>query len=309
MPRKPLVTVLMSVHNDARFLPESVDSILAQSLTDFEFLIIDDGSTDGSCELLRRVRDPRVRLLRNPCNLGLTRSLNHGLAASAGQFVARMDADDVATPDRLARQVGFLREHPEVGIVGSSRWLIDEDGREVARVPALADHLRILWKCLLGNPFTHPAVMIRKGVLDTHGLRYDEAFRTSQDYELWSRMLAVTRGANVADPLLRYRLREGISRVHKAEQLRNHDQIAAASIRRFVPGLGMTDDEVPQLRGRFGGYSVREPQMNVSDPFWRGRYLSLLEAFVQAHAEEPGVEALGAEWRSTIQRESNASAA
>ena len=309
MSRKPLVTVLMSVHNDARFLPESVDSILAQTLADFEFVIVDDGSADGSGELLRRVRDPRVRLLRNPCNLGLTRSLNRGLVAAAGQFVARMDADDVAAPDRLARQAAFLREHPEVGIVGSSRWLIDETGREVARVPAVRDHLRILWKCLLGNPFTHPAVMLRKAVLDAQGLRYDEAFRTSQDYELWSRLLAVTRGANLAEPLLRYRLRDGISKVRKAEQLLNHDRISAASIRRFVPGLDVSDEDVSQLRGRFGGYSVRDPRMSVSDPFWRGKYLNLLEAFVAAHADEPGVEAFSAEWHSTIQQDSSASAA
>jgi glycosyltransferase involved in cell wall biosynthesis len=301
MPGKPLVTVLMSVFNDAPYLRESVESILAQSLQDFEFLVIDDGSTDGSREFLRRARDERLRVLRNPCNLGLTRSLNRGLNVAAGSFVARMDADDVAASDRLTRQVEFLRKHPEVGIVGSSRILIDAEGRDVAHVPAPQDHLRIRWKCLLGNPFTHPAVMLRKGVLDAHRLRYDEAFRTAQDYEMWSRLLAVTRGANLREPLLRYRLRDGVSRVHKEEQLRNHDCIATAAIRRFVPGITVTEQEVAELRGRFGGYSVRDSRMDVSDRKWREKYLDLLQRFVAAHPAEPDVAAFYAEWREAIE--------
>src|SRR5690349_12551287 len=115
----------MSVYNDARFLPHAVESILAQSFEDFEFLVIDDGSTDASGAYLCGLTDGRVRLIRNPSNLGLTRSLNVGLGAARGTFVARMDADDVALPQRLARQVQFLRTHPKVGIVGCSRTLID----------------------------------------------------------------------------------------------------------------------------------------------------------------------------------------
>src|SRR5207244_7669862 len=172
-----------------------------------------------------------------------------------------MDGDDVALPGRLARQVDFLRARPEVGVVGSSRVLIDERGRFVADAPAEDDDLRIRWKCLLGNPFAHPTVMLRLDLLDPHGLRYDESFRTAQDYELWARLLTVTRGVNLRAPLLKYRLRNGVSRVHKAEQLRNHDRIAHAAIRRLVPGFSIVEEEVRQLRGRFGGHSVRDPGM------------------------------------------------
>ena len=288
MPGQPLVTVLMSDYNDGRFLPQAVESILAQSLDDFEFLVIDDGSTDSSADYLAGLTDRRVRVIRNESNLGLTRSLNRGLDEAKGTFVARMDADDVAMPHRLARQVEFLRTHGSVGIVGCSHTLIDEAGNVVVHAPAVEDDPGIRRKCLLGNPFVHPAVVLRRDVLDAHRLRYDERFRTAQDYELWSRVLTVTRGANLAEPLLKYRLRSGISRIHKAEQLRNHDRIAHATINRLVPGFRITPEEVTQLRGRFGGHSVRDAAMDPSDRLWREKYLELLDALYQRHGAERG---------------------
>jgi len=285
VPRQPLVTVLMSVHNDLRYLPQAAESVLRQSLEDFEFLIFDDGSSDGSREYLAGLDDSRVRLVRNETNLGLTRSLNLGLDPARGKYIARMDADDVAMPQRLARQVEFLEANPDVGVVGSSRVLIDERGDFVADAPAVEDDLRIRWKCLLGNPFAHPAVMLRKDVLSRHRLRYDESFRTAQDYELWSRLLAVTRGHNLPEPLLHYRLRAGVSRTNKPEQLRNHDRIAHASIRNLVPGFEITREEVAQLRGRFGGFSVREPAMDPAEKWWVRRYAQLQEAFASRQRE------------------------
>ena len=109
-----------------------------------------------------------------------------------------MDADDVAMPDRLSRQVAFLNDHPDVGILGSGRMVIDESGNFIAEARALADDLHIRWKMLLGNPFGHPTVMLRRRVLDSNKLRYDESFRTAQDYELWPRVLRHTLGANIA---------------------------------------------------------------------------------------------------------------
>ena len=282
----------MSVHNDLRYLPQAVDSILRQSFDDFEFLILDDGSGDGSGKYLATQTDPRVRLVRNETNLGLTRSLNRGLDLARGDYVARMDADDVAIPQRLARQVGFLESHPEVGIVGSSRVLIDEAGDVVAHAPAAETDGRIRWKCLLGNPFAHPAVMIRRDVLDRHGLRYDERYRTAQDYELWTRLLAVSKGHNVPEPLLHYRLRAGISRTSKPEQLRNHDRIAHAAIHRLVPGYRIAPEDVTQLRGRYGGFSVREPGMDPDEPRWVGRYLELLDAFIAEYDDAHGADGL-----------------
>lgn len=286
MPRKPLVTVLLSACNDVTFLPEAVESVLAQTFGDFEFLVIDDGSNDGSGDYLASLRDPRLRVIRNPQNVGLTRSLNRGLAAAAAPLVARMDADDIALPDRLKQQIDFLRANPHVGVVGSSRTLIDERGAVTGQAPAAETDLAIRWKCLLGNPFAHPTVMLRLDVLDAHGLRYAESFRTAQDYELWTRLLTVTRGANLPEPLLRYRLRDGVSRMHKDEQLRNHDRIAFSAIRRLLPDFLIAQEEVTQLRGRFGGHSVREASMDANEPRWAEKYRLLRKAFVERYGGE-----------------------
>ena len=279
------MTVLLSVYNDRPYLPEAVGSILAQTLPDLELLVIDDGSTDESASYLAGVHDRRLRVVRNERNTGLTGSLNTGLKLATGCYVARMDADDVAERDRLRRQVELLESRGDVGIVGTARALIDECGSLVAHAAAAVGDLAVRWKCLLGNPLAHPTVMIRREVLEQHGLRYDEAFATAQDYELWTRLLAVTKGENINEPLLRYRLRKsGVSATRKAEQLANHDRIAYSAIRRLLPGAEITPEEVTQLRGRFGGHSVREPDMDPSDMVWLAKYGKLHEAFVAAYA-------------------------
>jgi glycosyltransferase involved in cell wall biosynthesis len=285
MPGGPVVSVILAVHNDARFLPQAVESILAQTFTDFEILAIDDGSTDSSAEYLDTIDDPRLRVFHNERNIGLTASLNLGLDASYGRYIARMDADDISEAHRFMRQVEFLDVHPEVGILGSSRRVIDENGVDLYVAPATEGEFEIRWKCLLGNPFAHPAVMLRKSVLDQHQLRYDESFRTAQDYELWTHLLQHTRGENLAEPLLRYRLRDGISRMSKPEQLANHDRIALAACRRLLPLFELSAEQVRQLRGRFGGQSVREPEMNPGDRLWVETYQRMRDAFARAHPE------------------------
>ena len=160
--------------------------------------------------------------------------------------------------------------------------------------------MAIRWKCLLGNPLAHPAVMLRLHLLNAHKLRYDESYRTAQDYELWSRLLTVTKAHNLPEPLLHYRLRDGVSRTHKGEQRANHDRIAHACIRRLVPDFGISPDEVKQLRGRFGGHSVREPDMDPAEPRWVGRYMELLEAFVERYGPCAETDAVSARLRETM---------
>src|SRR4051794_9433663 len=287
MPATPPITVLLPTYNDSRFLPQSVGSILNLTFSDFELLIVDDGSTDGTGELLDRLADPRIRLLRNSTNRGLTFSLNRGLDAAQGRYVARMDADDVAEPERLAAQFAFMEGNPSVGITGSSRTLIDEQNRFVAEARATEGDLAIRWKCLLGSPFAHPTVMLRRAVLERHKLRYRGVPR-AEDYDLWPRVLAHTRGANLPQPLLRYRLRARSAHA-KSDRLAQHDRIALSAIRRLTPGFPITSEDVTQLRGRFGGFSVRDPAMDRADPQWVRLYTRLREAFVAAHAGDPDI--------------------
>lgn len=276
----PVVSVVIAVHNEQRFVRETVDSILRQTMAAFEIIAIDDASTDDTPGILASIRDPRLRIVRNPANLGLTASLNRGLEMAAGEYVARIDGDDVARADRLAMQVDYLRRHPDVGIVGSSRHVVDEDGAFLYEARAIPDDAGIRWRLLLGNPLAHPTVMIRRSVLTSHRIRYDESFRTAQDYELWTRLLAVTRAANLAEPLLTYRRRpQGISVSRRAEQLATHDRIARLAFARLLPGFAVTAEEVRGLRGRFGGQSVREPDMDPADPHWVALLGRAREAF------------------------------
>ena len=289
MPRNPVVSVLMSVYNDERFLKAAVESILAQSYTDLEFVIIDDGSSDGSAEVLRDVKDARLKIAFSKRNWGLTASLNRGMRSCRGKYLARIDSDDIADPERLRRQVDFLEKQADIGIVGSSRLLIDEAGQVIGCSHPPADDLAIRWKSLLGNPFGHPTIMLRMDLLKRHRLQYDRSFRTAQDYELWTRLLRVTRGANLREPLVRYRLRRGSSRTDKTRQLDCHDRIAALAIRRMLPEFPLSDEQVKNLRGRYGGHSVRDPGMNPLDPPWRQLYLSMFDAFGVAFGYEPSL--------------------
>ena len=226
MPEPPLVTVLMSAFNDAAHLSEAVQSILDQTFADFEFLIIDDGSTDETQDLLRSISDSRVRIVRNEKNLGLTRSLKRGVELARGCYIARIDADDTAFPWRLERQVCFMEEQPGVAILGSGCVLMDETGKSFAFQRQPESDLAIRWTSLSANPFVHSTVMLRRQVLLKHELNYDAAYETSQDYDLWTRLLRYEKAANLPEALIRYRVRRGVTRQRREGQLEHARSIA-----------------------------------------------------------------------------------
>lgn len=200
----PTVTVLMSVHNGEAHLKEAVDSVLAQTWRDFELLVVDDGSSDGTPGVLAAFTDPRIRVVRQE-NRGLAAALNHGLDLARGRYVARMDADDVCLPQRLERQVAALEARPEVDVLGAWAQLFGE--REaVWRFPADPDTLRC--RLLFHDVLVHPSVVLRRASFEREGLRYDPEFRYAQDYELWSRAAGRLVLANLPEVLLRLRVRE-----------------------------------------------------------------------------------------------------
>lgn len=190
MNQPPRVTVLMAVHNGARYVDEAVASILRQTYTDFEFLIIDDGSTDESPRRLAAFVDPRIRIIRNDTNIGLARSLNLGLGLAAGSLIARQDADDIAHADRLQAQVDFLDRSPDVVVLGTQARYIGSTGRarNVAPWPKSTSNRGIRWQLLFDGPLIHSSVMFRKAIIWNELGGYDVSFVTSQDFELWSRV-------------------------------------------------------------------------------------------------------------------------
>ena len=225
----PRVTVLLPVHNGAAFVAAAVESVLGQTFRDFELLLIDDGSTDESFELCAGFRDPRISLVSNGANLGLIATLNKGLALAKGDYVARMDCDDVSLPERLEKQVAFMDEHPGVGVCGTWYQLLAESGA-VTMAPPTDDRL-IRFFLLLDNPLAHSTVMLRRSMLDEFKLRYDPDFRHAEDYEFWNRCADYTELANLPEVLLRYARHEGnISSRHREAQKTTADRVRARGL-------------------------------------------------------------------------------
>ncbi len=202
----PKVTVLMAVYNCEQYLREAVESILGQTFQDFDFLIINDGSTDSTREVILSYDDPRIRLVDNEQNLGLTRSLNRGLELAQGEFIARQDGDDISEPERLSKQVTFLEAHPEVALLGTWYKKIDAQGNLIGLRDLPCDSTQILWGILFFCPLIHSSIMLRKSpVLNQVGF-YNESFSYAQDYELWSRISQHFPVGNLNEYLVRYRV-------------------------------------------------------------------------------------------------------
>jgi glycosyltransferase involved in cell wall biosynthesis len=228
------VTVLMAVHNGERFLQRALDSLLAQTGQQFDVIVIDDGSTDATATILAQTRDPRFSVHRNPENIGLTRSLNRGLHLARGDYLARLDADDVALPIRLGTQMAFLDQHPGVGIVGSSCEVMDEEDRLVTVYEYPKTHTAIRWRQFFDSGFCHSSVMLRRSVLEQYQLRYDERLVCAQDFDLWTRLLRHTRGATLGTPLVRWRDHaNSVTSLHREQQV----SIASEVVRRELSSL------------------------------------------------------------------------
>jgi len=190
----------MAVYNGERFLRLSIESILFQTFADFEFIIVDDGSTDKTWSILCDYADSRIRLIQNEENIGLTRSLNKGSALVQGEFIARMDADDISHPLRLEKQYAYMNDHPDVGVLGCQMEQIDVNGRKIDNFHAPLFHEAIAWKMLFETSIAHPTVMMRRRDFTEAG-GYDPSFIYAQDLELWSRMVHVTWFANLPESL------------------------------------------------------------------------------------------------------------
>ena len=219
----PLVTVLMPVYNGKKYLEEVIKSILNQTFRDFEFLIIDDGSTDNSVEIMGLFNDARIRIERNKTNLGLIKTLNKGFGLSKGKYIARMDCDDISLPKRLSVQVNFMEKHPEIGVCGS--W-IKVIGLKKFINKYFQKHEELKANLLFSTSFAHPSVIIRKELIDKYNLEYDEQYKHAEDYELWSRMVGHTNMANINKVLFHYRMHPtSISKKNSSEQVENSNNV------------------------------------------------------------------------------------
>jgi glycosyltransferase involved in cell wall biosynthesis len=241
--REPLVTVLMPVYNAAGFVREAVASILRQTFTDFEFLIINDGSYDDSQKILESCSDARISLLVNGTNQGISAALNQGLAQARGKYIARQDADDVSHPQRLARQVAFLEADPSVALLGS-QYRIRGPQSAARRAPVLRalSHEAIQFQALFANPFAHSSVMYRRAIVWQQLRGYSTTYRICQDFELWLRVLQQHRVANLAEYLVDLGVHsQSISRNAQARDANAREQLLRENLPRLMAddrGLG-----------------------------------------------------------------------
>ncbi len=197
----------MGVKNGERFLPESINSILAQTFNDFEFIIVDDGSTDATSEILKEYssKDSRVKVVTNPENFGLTRSLNIGIRAAHGEYIARMDAGDTSEPERFSKQVEFLDRNLDHVLVGSFASTFDENSKKVGEMNSAIDSESVKKVLIRYNPIVHSSIMVRKDILEKAG-NYNEAWKYAQDYEMYFRLMKFGKLANLPEQLVSYRL-------------------------------------------------------------------------------------------------------
>jgi glycosyltransferase involved in cell wall biosynthesis len=261
----PLVSALIAVHNDAAHIRTAIDSVLGQTFDDLELIVVDDASTDDTPALLEG-----VTVVRNEAQLGLAGSLNRGLEHVTGRYVARLDSDDVARPEWLARLLARMQADPRPAVVGTGIVeLVDGRQRATHRLPA--GPVAVRWHALFSSPFFHSTVLVDKQVLDAHGLRYDARFGESEDYDLWTRLLQVADGDNLPDPLVLRRMHPAQAQARRGDLQRSFQhEIALREIKRLAPAVDAD---------RAWRVGARRPA-----PFGaRWEFLKLLAAFERVH--------------------------
>ena len=277
----PLVSFLLAVHNDARFVGEAVSSMLGQTMRDLEVVVVDDASTDATAETLVRFDDPRLVVVQGSERAGLAASLNLGLERASGRYVARLDSDDVARPDRLERQLARMQGDARLAVVGSSVTDVDEDGvpGRTHVLPQGATPLR--WHALFSSPFFHPTVLVDRAVLEQHGLRYDPSFQESEDYDLWTRLFALADGDNLRDALVLKRVHAGQASLRRADVQESFARrVALREISGVAPGLSAEDAELAWRLG--SGRRDRSARAGAA-------FVQLLKAFEHEHGSDPRV--------------------
>jgi glycosyltransferase involved in cell wall biosynthesis len=221
------VSVLMPVYKtNESYLREAIESILGQSFSDFEFLILDDCPEDDRESIVKSYDDKRIKYFKNERNLGITPSRNKLIEIAKGEYLAVFDHDDISMPERFAKQVEYLDNHPEVGVIGCLVKLMSNG--KLSRNPINNDDIKrsLMTACAV----THPASMIRKSVLMENGIRYEEKFSPSEDYALWCRLIPYTEFYNLDEILLLYRDHEDNTSHNQKQKMTN----ASVAIRSFV---------------------------------------------------------------------------
>ncbi|MEL6207983.1 MAG: glycosyltransferase family A protein [Pseudomonadota bacterium] len=295
----PAVSVLMPVRNEEAYLAQALRSLLSQSFEEFEIVLVDDGSTDSTPDQIQAFaqRDARIRAYRNPSSLGVTSSLNRALGLAEGAVIARLDGDDIARPDRIARQLGVLESHPDVGLVGIGVALIDAAGAFMRAFPGgLAPHA-FRWTALAHAPIVHSTAMFRTGLARAVG-GYDPNYPVAQDFDLWCRLLHKAEGICLPGVGVRHRVHvRSVSATRLDEQLRSIVDIALRHATTACLREARVEDSnyrafLNALHGRNRPETARAQTRAMLD--------RMVAAFCQSHSLGPSetreIDAIAGQW-------------
>lgn len=231
MKQESLISVVMPVYNGEKYLREAIESILNQTYQNFEFLIINDGSTDASEEIIRSFSDSRIVYLQNDKNRGLVYTLNYGINVAKGEYIARMDADDISEPTRFERQLEVFLNDQEIGICGTWAKII---GSEIA-FKVETEHEKIKCKLLFGNQFIHSSIMFNKALLDKSGIKYEENDFPAEDFAFWIKLSQSVKMLNISQCLLDYRIHPSqISTASSERQKQRTNELQIQQISKFL---------------------------------------------------------------------------
>ena len=249
--KSPRVSVVIPTRNSEKYLKEALDSIFGQTFTDYEMLIVDDNSSDDTLKIIADYDDPRVRVLRGP-GTGLSAALNLAVREARGEFVARMDADDIAEATRLGKQVAFLDEHPDVGVCGT-QFQQFMGGDAIHHHMENVRYVDMMMGCYIG----HPTAMFRRGLFEKHQLFYNESMRFSEDYDLWTRAIRVAKLANIPEILLRYRRHTASASIANMEEM--HALDVGVKLRMFEYLVGeISSEDAETIVGMLKGAPIDE---------------------------------------------------
>ncbi|GIV42872.1 MAG: hypothetical protein KatS3mg034_2182 [Vicingaceae bacterium] len=236
----PKVSVILPVYNAEKYIEEAIKSILNQKYTDFELIVINDGSTDSSKEIISKIKDERIVYVQNDTNQGLVYTLNKGLSLAKGKYIARMDADDISLPDRLHLQVNFLEKNHEIGIVGTNIILFGNNCKK--KIVYAKNHEDIFARSLLKAPFCHASCMFRRKVFKDFGIKYED-FLHAEDFMLWLRILKVTKGYNLQQFLYKVRNNQSsVSNQYRSQQIQSGIKAVLYAIENFLK-LSLDENE------------------------------------------------------------------
>jgi glycosyltransferase involved in cell wall biosynthesis len=228
----PLISVILPVYNAELYLKDAIDSILGQSLTDFEFIIIDDASSDNSIDIIKSYSDTRIVFLQKPINTGYTDSLNMAIDISKGEYIARMDADDISLKERFRKQFDYMDSNPDVLVLGTRYKVIGRDETSVT-LPIIFPEVKLF--SLTYSPIAHPTAFIRRNVFGKYGLRYNKKMEPAEDYDLWTRILDFGQIENLTEVLLHYRKHQGqISNKKESIQIEAANQIRRKQLAKLM---------------------------------------------------------------------------